>query len=78
MAIRAGHIGRSQGLWRLPEHSPHTPDLMKIEREVREAQQSEFVLASHRPMMLFIGRLEYSNVLRVVDQLLTSASYLIE
>ena len=26
----------------------------------------------------YIGRLEYSNVLRVVDQILTFASYLIE
>ena len=40
--------------------------------------QSETLLSSLLPMMLFISRLEYSNVLRVVDQHLTFATYLIE
>ena len=60
------------------KHSPPAPDLMIIKWEMGEAQQSEIVLALFQPMMLFIGRLKYSNVLRVVDQILTFASYLIE
>ena len=59
-------------------HSAHAPDLIKIGKEVREVQQSEDVLASPRPILIFLGRLEYSNLLRVVDQLLTFASYLIK
>ena len=59
-------------------HSPHAPDLIEIGKEVRKAQQSETALAFRLSMMLFISELGYSNLLRVVDQILSLASYLIE
>ena len=89
-AIRTGHVRSGQGFklkgavanhrltltnhW----HSPHAPDLIKIGKEVREAKRSETVLASHLPMMQFKGRLENSNLLIIVAQILTFGSYLIE
>ena len=78
-AINAGHVEGGQGFVvkgaganqrYTPTnhlHSPHAPDLIIIGKKVREAQQSETVLASPLPMML-----------SVVDQILTFASYLIE
>ena len=57
--------------------SSNAPNLNNIGKEVREVQHSENVLALRWPMMLFISRLEYSNLLRVVDQILTFASCLI-
>ena len=72
-------------LWGEPEHviidNQRDGNLaqIKIGQEVREVQQSaETVLTSLLPMMLFISRSEYSNLLRVVDQVLTFASYLIK
>ena len=82
-AIRTGPVRSGQGFklkgavanhW----HSPHAPDLIIIGKEVREAKRSETVLASPLPMMQFIGRLENSNLLVIVDQILTFGSYLIE
>ena len=88
-AIREGHIGSGQGFvvgaganhrHTLTNHlhSPHAPDLINIAKEVREAQRSENLLALRLPMMLFLSRLEYSNLLGVVDQILNFASFLIE
>ena len=72
-------------LWGEPEHviidNQRDGNLaqIKIGQEVREAQQSaETVRTSLLPMMLFISRSECSNLLRVVDQILTFASYLIK
>ena len=42
------------------------------------ADRDRILMPGVNPPHFFIGRLEYSNVLRVVDQILTFASYLIE
>ena len=60
-------------------HSPRAPDLMINREGDRESATTiDCAYPNKANDATYIGRLEYSNVLRVVDQILTFASYLIE